>query len=49
VRNTTTAAAKTNAPDTKKPDLKHLKRESQPRTKIFSIYRWVIYTSSLSN
>ncbi len=42
VRNATAAAAsKTNAPDTKKPDMVHLKRETQPRTKTFSIYRWV--------
>ncbi|CAF0941036.1 unnamed protein product [Adineta steineri] len=41
VRNTTAAAAaKTNAPDTKKPDMVHLKRESKPRTKTVSIYRW---------
>jgi hypothetical protein len=45
IRNATaTATAKTNAPDTKKPDMKHVKREGQPHTKIFSIYRWVIFT-----
>lgn len=42
VRNTTAAAAaKTNAADTKKPDMVHVKRESNPRTKTVSIYRWV--------
>jgi hypothetical protein len=43
VRNATAAAAaaKTDAPDTKKPDLKHQKRETKPHIKTFSIYRWV--------
>jgi hypothetical protein len=50
VRNTTAAAAsKTNAPDTKEPDLKHVKREGQHRIKTFSIYRWVICTTLFSN
>ncbi|CAF1488709.1 unnamed protein product [Rotaria sordida] len=44
VRNTTAAAAtKINVPDTKQPDMKHLKRESQSRIKTISIYRWIIY------
>ena len=38
-RNATATA--TNAQDTKKPDMVHLKRESQPRKKTVSIYRWV--------
>jgi hypothetical protein len=47
VRNTTaTAASKTDAPDTKKPDLKHLKSETKPNIKTVSIYRWVIFTST---
>ncbi|CAF3918864.1 unnamed protein product [Rotaria sp. Silwood2] len=41
VRNTATATVtKTNTPDTKNPDMKHLKRESQSRIKTVSIYRW---------
>jgi hypothetical protein len=47
VRNTAAAAAsKTDAPDTKKLDLKHSKRETHPHIKTVSIYRWVIFTSS---
>lgn len=37
---TTAAAAKTSAPETKKPDMVHQKAETRPRKKTVSIYRW---------